>query len=485
MSAKKINKVNTHVVDILGNVKGRDQPIMLMDKAHELVSTLPKELFLDDEVVFFDPFCKAGEILLACAFNSCIHKSESGSLHDIEKIKKELYQSKKYFGLAPDERHHRLSLRTFLGNENSHKKEFNHIIKNGNYLSEEDGKLDKEKYQKEFDHMIDYIKQQTGKKRIIAVGNPPYQENDGGGNGTSARPIYNYFLQALIECHDIEEFVVVIPSRWFVGGKGLDSFRSGMMSNSCIKNIVNFEKSGTVFPSVDIDGGVCFVNYSKKYSGNINFVSGLDQVSLDPQEFDVIPDDPKSIPILNKVVKKWNGEFIGDIARSRNHFKISTQVISGRSGILQSDNLIKCITRNKNEVYIEKSQIKSNFEDLRLWKVCIPKAYGGRKGQRRITMPARSFFLVNPGDAVSETYSIINMFEDKKKATNFLNFLKTDFSRYLLGLRKITQNVSRNTWSWIPMLDMETPWNDEKLFKFFKIKKNEIEHILKKIREWS
>lgn len=75
-AARKTGSINTHVVDILGNVKGRDQPIMLMDKALQLVDTLPDELFLSEDVVFFDPFCKAGEILLSCAFNSCIHKSK-------------------------------------------------------------------------------------------------------------------------------------------------------------------------------------------------------------------------------------------------------------------------------------------------------------------------------------------------------------------------------------------------------------------------
>lgn len=148
----------THVVDILGNVVGRDQQIMTMEKARELVSLLDRNDFLDEKVVFFDPFCKAGEILLACAFSSCWHKSRlAGQPLALEKIKKELYESNRYLGLSPDDRHHKLSLRTFLGNTNSHSDKYNQIIRNGNYLSEIDGRLDHNIFKKEFHNMLAYI----------------------------------------------------------------------------------------------------------------------------------------------------------------------------------------------------------------------------------------------------------------------------------------------------------------------------------------
>ena len=138
MSALAI-KPTTHIVDVLGSVIGRDQPILRMEKALEMVALLGEEVFADENVVFFDPFCKAGELLLACAFHSCWAKSKGeAKLLDVDMVMKEIYQSNRYFGLAPDERHHRLSIRTFLGNEHSHNEEFNHIIRDGHYLSEED-----------------------------------------------------------------------------------------------------------------------------------------------------------------------------------------------------------------------------------------------------------------------------------------------------------------------------------------------------------
>lgn len=243
MGAEALKNINTHVVDILGNVKGRDQPIMMLDRAIDLVSHLSEEILLDKDTVFFDPFCKAGEILLATALQTCKKRvEETRNLISVNEIEKELYESRRYFALSPDERHHRLSLRTFLGNTHSHNAEYNHIIKNGNYLSEVDGRLDEEKFKKEFQSMIDYIKQTSGKKKIIAVGNPPYQETDGGFGG-SAKAIYNFFTEALIDSSDISEFVLVIPSRWFSAGKGVESFRDKMIASKQIKAIHHFKQS--------------------------------------------------------------------------------------------------------------------------------------------------------------------------------------------------------------------------------------------------
>lgn len=149
--------INTHVVDILGNIRGRDQPIMLMKKAIDLVSMLGEDVLTSDDVVFFDPFCKGGEILLAAAFARNLYKSKKKKhLVDIQKIQDDMFNGNRYFALAPDERHFRLSLRTFLGNEKSHLSNYSRIIRNGNYLSEDDGRLNEEYFKKEFENMISY-----------------------------------------------------------------------------------------------------------------------------------------------------------------------------------------------------------------------------------------------------------------------------------------------------------------------------------------
>ena len=106
--------VNTHVVDILGSVIGRDQPVMMLERACDLVSLLSPSVFQDEETVFFDPFCKAGELILSCALTKHRQQvSKNNKLVSVDEIQKELYDSKRYFALSPDERHHRLSLRQY------------------------------------------------------------------------------------------------------------------------------------------------------------------------------------------------------------------------------------------------------------------------------------------------------------------------------------------------------------------------------------
>ncbi|CAM4457142.1 MAG: hypothetical protein LEGION0403_FIIPPAGN_02323 [Legionella sp.] len=476
----------THVVDILGNVVGRDQQIMTMEKARDLVSLLDRNDFLDEKVVFFDPFCKAGEILLACAFSSCWHKSRLvGQPLALESIKKELYESNRYLGLSPDDRHYKLSLRTFLGNTNSHSDKYNQIIRNGNYLSEIDGRLDHNIFKKEFHNMLAYINSCSKPRKIIAVGNPPYQESDGG-FGKSAKSIYNYFVESLIDSKMIDEFVLVIPARWFNGGKGLDQFRLEMMNSGKIKNLKYFKNSGDVFPTVDINGGVCFLHYVKNHSGFTAFSDDNYQIELNLNEFDIITDDPLAYSIVRKIKKNWKNQYISSLAWARNPFGLATNYFTRNiNSDLRNGHLIPCLSRGRVIKHIGLDLIKKNRDKIDLWKVAVPKAAGGSKGNRRSTVPVNQIFLIDKGVITTETYNIIGAFSEIDKAHNLIKYLQTDFSRYLIGLRKITQDVTKDRWDWVPYVDISKKWTDSELFELFQLNAEEQLHIKKKVEEWS
>jgi len=491
MSTVPIFASRTHVVDILGNVAGRDQPILLMAKAIELASTFDPDVFLDDDVVFFDPFCKAGEILLACAILRCRAKSVNNEYLDaensenIQAVKDEIYGSNHYFALSPDERHYRLSLRTFLGNENSHEPKFNHIIRNGNYLSEIDGRLDKEKFEQEFLSMLEYIKRTSGNKKIVAVGNPPYQETDGG-FGKSAKSIYDLFTEQLIDNKDIAEFVLVIPARWFGGGKGLDGFRTRMMTSDKIRNLRYFQNSSHVFPTVDINGGICFMHYDKNHRGKTHFTDGQFSTTVNFREFDIIPDDPLAFALIRKIQSRWSNKYVGNVAWARKPFGLPTNYFE-KNQDLGSDNTaaIPCLSRGKKIKYASADHITKNKDKIDLYKVSTPKAAGGSKGKRRSTIPLNQIFIINKGCITTETYNVIDVFCKKSQAENLVAYLKTDFARYLVGLRKITQDLPPDRWNWVPYMDVERQWTDKDLFEYFGLTKPEQEHIKNKVKEWS
>jgi len=478
-------KPTAHVVDVLGNVIGRDQPILKMDKALEMVSLLGEEIFNDENVVFFDPFCKAGELLLACAFLSCKAKAKASML-DLEVVKKEIYESNRYFGMAPDERHHRLSLRTFLGNSESHNEKYNHIIRDGHYVSEEDGRLDQDKFEKEFKFMIDYIKSKAGNKKIVAVGNPPYQESDGGFGG-SATAIYNHFTEKLMESKEIQEFIIVIPSRWFAVGKGVDQFREKVLNSTEIKAIHYFKKSKSVFPTVDVLGGVCFFQFERGFKGKTNFIEEGVSTEITLSEYDIIPDDPFAYPLIRKI-KKLHTKFIDEIAWSRNPYGLSSTFFrdNGESSS-SSVNSIKCLTRGRKFKFTLKSNITKNKNKIDCFKVVIPAAYapGSKEGVRRVTLPVKQYFILGKDEITTETYTIIDTFKTKAEAERFVKYLQTDFARYLLGLRKITQHIPKDRWAWVPYMDTAKEWTDELLAKHFGLSKAEMEHIKKKVQEWS
>ena len=221
---------------------------------------------------------------------------------------------------------------------------------------------------------------------------------------------------------------------------------------------------------------------SKKIIDEINVI----EVELDNDNFDIIPDDPGAYSILNKINLKWDGQNITDIAWARKPFGLATNFFEQNKECSSTDkDAVACVSRNRTVKYLKKTQIPKNVDQISKYKVCAPKAYGGQRGDRRITIPKHHIFLLEKDFICTETYNVIGAFETKQEALSFISYLQTDFSRYLLGLRKITQDIPRDRWKWIPLLDLSKDWTDEKLAQFFKLTEKEQEHIKKKVLEWS
>lgn len=97
------------------------------------------------------------------------------------------------------------------------------------------------------------------------IGNPPYQMEDGGA-GASATPVYNKFIDAVKEL-DPSVLSLIIPAKWYSGGKSLDQFRQEMLNDSHIRRLADYTNSLDVFPDADIAGGVCIFVRDKSYEG--------------------------------------------------------------------------------------------------------------------------------------------------------------------------------------------------------------------------
>ena len=475
-----------HVIDVFGNIKGRDQPIMRLTQAVDMVSLLDSGVFTSDEYVFFDPFCKSGEILLASVLVSLQHKLKQNLIKlNTDKIHREMFESNKYFAMAPDERHYRLSLRTFYGNEKSHNPNFTQNIKNANYLSELDGKLNENKFNKELEIMINYIKDTSRNKKIIAIGNPPYQE-DTQGYGKQARPIYNLLIETIMK--KVDQFLLVIPARWFSGGMGLDHFRRKFIKSRKIKYIKFFENSAHVFPTVDIRGGVCYLLYDHKQN-NQKTIFEVDSTKHKAftDKYDIIVPREIDHKIIEKICKKAN-KFLSEIVWPLDAFDLPSNYFDKQSNRLKitedKSDIIECFSKFKKIYKIPISSISKNKDKINEYKIAFPKAVGGGKGQRDKVLPKPDhFFIMKPGQVSTFSYGIAGSFKNLQIAQNFMSFLQTDFARFLLGLRKLTQDMSQKNFQWIPQMAWNKKWTDQDLFKHFNINEEEKKHIKERVKQ--
>jgi hypothetical protein len=146
----------------------------------------------------------------------------------------------------------------------------------------------------------------------VIIGNPPYQLSDGG-FGASAMPIYHKFVEQA-KALEPRFLVMVIPSRWLFGGRGLDNFRNAMLNDKRIRKLVDYPDSRRVFPSVDVAGGICYFLWDRDNSGDCRIVEfehemGPSEVTRPLLEngAEVFIRSNRALSILRKIMKVETG----------------------------------------------------------------------------------------------------------------------------------------------------------------------------------
>jgi site-specific DNA-methyltransferase (adenine-specific) len=313
----------------------------------------------------------------------------------------------------------------------------------------------------------------------VIIGNPPYQLSDEG-FGRSASPIYHRFVEQAKKLNP-RFLTMIIPSRWFAGGKGLDSFRDEMLNDKRFKKLVDFADATEVFPGVDIAGGVCYFLWEKDYKGNcevINIHKGIEQTSCRPlNEFSTFIRYGNSVPIIKKIVSKKEKSMSLQVS-SRKPFGLQTNVRPMKQGELT-------LVWNGGVGPFEREEITVGQEMIDSWKTITSKVsydHGGqpdKEGKRRVLSKVE---ILPPKHICTETYLVAGSFSTEQEAKNLANYLRTKFVRFLVSQLSFSQDITKDRFLFVPVQDFNESWTDEKLYKKYGITPEEIAFIESLIR---
>lgn len=324
----------------------------------------------------------------------------------------------------------------------------------------------------------------------IIIGNPPYQLADGGGEGSSATPLYHQFIEQAKKLNP-KYLSMIIPARWYSGGKGLNSFRKDMLTDNRLREIHDFPETSMIFPNLNIRGGVCYFLWKRDDMGKVKVVNYSTDSEPNEMERDLLEKNAttfirynEAISIMQKV-KKFNEKTLETKVQSRNPYGIPSN-FSKFSIKKTKENNIKLYRSRRSssedkEVYISKEYIKNNLEFKDRLKVLVSKASPG--GDEYPHAVLGKPFISEANSVSTETYLIVDFFNSEIQAENFITYMNTRFFRFLVSLIKTTQNISRNSFSFVPIQNFNESWNDEKLYEKYGITKNEIAFINSLVRE--
>ena len=493
---------NPDVLSCLANLSN-DEVFTPPEIANRMLDLLPKEIWSDSKVKFLDPFCKSGVFLRE--ITKRLQEGLSEEIPDVQKRLDHILHHQVY-GMAITELTSLVSRRSlYCSKEASSEYSISRFDEAAGNIAfheiphtwnESTGKCiycgasrdvyergeDKESHAYQFIHTDNPKELFNNMKFDVIIGNPPYQLNDGGGRDSAAIPLYDKFVQKAKQLAP-HFLIMIIPARWYTGGRGLDDFRDNMISDTRLKVIHDYPETDDCFPGLNIRGGVCYFLWDSLYHGDctiINHIKGKMIEMKRPLKEANIPlliRYNQSISIMKKVLK-FKEVSLGKYVSTSKPFGMRSN-FSDFTSIQTEMHSVKLYRFGENG-YVAKKIIVKNEKLIDRYKVLVSKASpGGDEYPHSIVSQP---IVSEPNSVCTETYLVIKDVDSRIEAENLVSYIKTRFFRFMMSLVKNTQNISKASYTFVPLQDFSHPWTDEMLYRKYNLSSDEIAFIESMIR---
>lgn len=496
---------NPDVLSCIANLSN-DEVFTPPELANRVLDMLPKELWGAPDVKILDPFCKSGVFLREAAkrfikglepvypdlqerVDHIMHEQLYGiAVTELTSLlsRRSLYCSKYPNGI--------FSVSKFEDTEGRVRfRDVSHTWINGKCKycgaarSQYERSTDLETYAYELIHTA-HPERIFNMKFDVIVGNPPYQLSDGGAQA-SAKPVYQQFVQQAKKLNP-SYLAMIIPARWYSGGKGLDEFRNEMLHDEHLKILNDFPFTSDCFPGVNIRGGVCYFLWERGYSNNgeVEVIThdGPEQVShtrpLLYGDSGIFIRYAEALSILEKVQAK-NETALSTAVSSRKPFGIDAALLRGNavrddSGGMKTPTL--CYKRGMKTAHIDLSDVPNHSDWANKWKVFVPRA---NNIGTELPDDNLNSFVGAPGTVCTESYITVgaDMDLDGERAQALAKYLRTKFARFLHSLAKVSQDATSKTYRFVPLPDLDKKLDDTSLYERYELSDREIAFVEKTI----
>ncbi|KUH57775.1 restriction endonuclease [Tractidigestivibacter scatoligenes] len=497
MSSLFESTYNPDVLSCLANLSN-DEVFTPPELANQMLDLLPEDIWHDPNATFLDPACKSGVFLREIAKR--LIEGLADEYPDLQERLDHIYK-RQIFGIAITELTSLLSRRSlycskypnskysvvrFDGPEgNIRFKNVQHTWRDGRCVwcgaaqQQYDRDPSLEQYAYEFIH-IDNPEEVLHMKFDVIIGNPPYQLSDGG-NNASAMPIYQKFVEQAKKLNP-RFLVMITPSRWFSGGRGLDSYRKDMLNDRHIRKLVDYEDANECFPGVDMSGGVSYFLWERDYKGDcavINMKNGeADEQERDLGRYDILIRSNQAVSIVDKVTAHTS-KFLSAYVSSQKPFGLRTFAQPTGRGDLT-------LRWRNGRGPIERTAITAGQEWIDKWKVIVSRVVyehaGGTdaQGMRRVLSILE---VLGPKEVCTETYIVVKTFDTEAEARNCMAYLALKFPRFLISQVASAQMVNKKSFMFVPDLDFSRSWTDVDLYNEFSLDDQETAYIENHIKE--